>query len=164
MHQARFIQHHAEYYRRHKFAPCNGAHLFCFNDCWPAITWSVVDYDRERKEGFYALQRAMAPVQAFVELTESLKAGAESEAVLWVINDRPGALSDLTLAWTIVSEETEEAVGSGQVSCGIGDNGLERVGSFRWIPEESGSYRVALRLSGDGKVIAENQYMWRVEP
>ena len=81
--QARFIQFHTEYYRRHKFNPCNGAHLFCFNDCWPAITGSVIGYDRKPKEGFFALQRAMAPLQAFLEISGDLLCGEENEAVIW---------------------------------------------------------------------------------
>jgi len=52
--QAEFLQRHTEHYRRHKFAPCNGAHMFCFNDCWPAITWSVIDFDRQPKAAYYA--------------------------------------------------------------------------------------------------------------
>lgn len=160
--QVRFIQHHTEYYRRHKFNPCNGAHLFCFNDCWPAITWSVVDYDREPKEGFFALQRAMAPVQAFLEIADRLKPGEEAKLVLWIVNDLPQPFHDLILAWTITDERSEVILGSGELPCSVEMNSLDQVGSISWTPKASGDSRVVLRLSQDGKVIAENQYRWTV--
>ena len=42
--QAFVLKYHTEFFRRHKFAPCNGALFFQFRDCWPAVTASVVDY------------------------------------------------------------------------------------------------------------------------
>ncbi len=64
--QARVLREHIEFYRRHKFDPCNGAHLFAFGDCWPAITWSIVEYDRTPKAAYETVRRAMAPLQVFL--------------------------------------------------------------------------------------------------
>jgi beta-mannosidase len=156
--QARFIQHHGEYYRRHKFSPCNGAHLFLFNDCWPAITWSVVDYDREPKKGYFALQRAMAPVQALLEVAHRLPRGEEQRLSFWIVNDLPKRFDDLALKWKITVKETGAQVAHGEVPCSVGVNSLSRVGSVRWRPETSGEVRVVLKLVDKGNVIADNRY------
>jgi beta-mannosidase len=155
--QARFIQYHTEYYRRHKFRPCNGAHLFCFNDCWPAITWSVVDYYREPKAGFYALQRAMAPLQALLELEEEIVAGVETKAVAWLVNDFPREFTHLTLRWSISGQS------SGELGCSIAPNDLHRVGELRWVFESPGSYTVDLQLLEEDRPVAENRYVLTVK-
>ena len=49
--QAFVLKYHTEFFRRHKFAPCNGALFFQFRDCWPAVTASVVDYYGRKEEG-----------------------------------------------------------------------------------------------------------------
>lgn len=67
--QANVIKTHIEHYRVSAFAPCQGAHLFIFNDCWPAITWSVVDHDRRPKLAYQALTTAMSPLQTFLDLS-----------------------------------------------------------------------------------------------
>ena len=41
---------------------CGGVLVWQLNDCWPTISWAVVDYYRVPKPGFYAMRRALAPV------------------------------------------------------------------------------------------------------
>ena len=41
---------------------CAGALCWQLNDCWPAISWSVVDYYLRPKLGFYAVKRELAPI------------------------------------------------------------------------------------------------------
>jgi len=148
--QARVIQYHSEYYRRHKFAPCNGAHLFCFNDCWPAITWSVVDYDRNRKPGFEALRRAMSPLQALAEFRDD-------EAVIWLVNDYPHAFPALTLRWAIRDEASQVLMAEGEMRCEAGPNTLERIGSLPG-PVESNIANLYLEVREGEVVVAENFY------
>jgi len=156
--QARFIQYHTEYYRRHKFDPCNGAHLFCFNDCWPAITWSVIDYDRQPKAGFFALQRAMAPLQVFLEWVNQLRPGAEITQRLWIVNDLPRSFHELTLAWKIVAEKSGVTACSGELACRVGANSIESIGHLNWTPDTRGPFDVTLDLSQDAETVAENRY------
>lgn len=41
---------------------CGGALVWQLNDCWPTISWAVVDYFLIKKPAFYAIKRAMEPL------------------------------------------------------------------------------------------------------
>src|SRR5262249_4727125 len=93
--QSRVIVTHVEHYRRRRFAPANGAHVFMFADFWPAITWSVVEYDRTPKLAYVALQRSMAPLQAMLATPWAIAPGERFQVPAFVVNDTrdpvPGA-------------------------------------------------------------------------
>lgn len=59
--QGEFLKAEIEHYRREKWA-ISGALLWMFNDCWPAVGWSVVDYFLRPKAAYYHIKRAFAPV------------------------------------------------------------------------------------------------------
>ncbi|KAJ4376330.1 hypothetical protein N0V83_001613 [Neocucurbitaria cava] len=46
---------------------CGGALVWQLNDCWPTVSWSVVDYNLVPKPAYYAIKRAMAPVVVGVQ-------------------------------------------------------------------------------------------------
>lgn len=58
--QADAIKTCTEHLRRNK-ARCNGILYWQLNDCWPAISWSSVDYDHGLKALHYASKRFFAP-------------------------------------------------------------------------------------------------------
>lgn len=41
---------------------CGGVLVWQLNDCWPTISWAVVDYYGVRKPAFYAIARALRPL------------------------------------------------------------------------------------------------------
>ncbi|GFF94848.1 probable beta-mannosidase B [Aspergillus udagawae] len=41
---------------------CGGVLVWQLNDCWPTISWAVVDYYLIRKPAFYAIARALKPL------------------------------------------------------------------------------------------------------
>jgi len=61
-HQAKVLKEYIESFRAKKYQPMNGYFQFMFVDCWPSITWSVVDYFRKLKLGYTALQKASQPL------------------------------------------------------------------------------------------------------
>ncbi|MEA3485656.1 MAG: hypothetical protein U9R03_02995, partial [Candidatus Aerophobetes bacterium] len=65
--------------RRRKFK-CGGALFWQFNDCWPAISWSIVDYYLHPKPAYYAVKRVFQPV-----LISMVKEGERVE--VWICND-----------------------------------------------------------------------------
>ncbi|KAL4930395.1 beta-mannosidase [Aspergillus undulatus] len=41
---------------------CGGALLWQLNDCWPTISWAIVDYFLRPKPAFYAVARVLKPI------------------------------------------------------------------------------------------------------
>ena len=59
-----------------------------FIDGWPSITWSVVDYNRKPKKGFYALKQAYQPVLISIEnREEKIAVGSLANFGITIVND-----------------------------------------------------------------------------
>jgi beta-mannosidase len=78
--QAEGLKFGIEHFRRRK-PHCSGALLWQFNDCWPCVSWSLVDYDGVEKASYHAVRRAFAPVLA------SFKTLDDGRVELWITND-----------------------------------------------------------------------------
>ncbi|MDF7776116.1 hypothetical protein P1X14_12725 [Sphingomonas sp. AOB5] len=79
MAQAEGLKFGIEHYRRRK-PHCSGALIWQHNDCWPCVSWSLIDYDGVAKASFYSTMRAFAPVMA------SFRRDGDA-AELWITND-----------------------------------------------------------------------------
>jgi beta-mannosidase len=66
--QSKVLKFGIEAFRRGK-GKIHGSILFTFNDPWPSITWSIVDYYRNPKSAYYAVKKAYQPIICSVELS-----------------------------------------------------------------------------------------------
>ena len=55
--QARAVRLGIEHFRS-MWPRCTGTVLWQLNDCWPAVSWSVIDSDGRRKPAWYAMREA----------------------------------------------------------------------------------------------------------
>jgi beta-mannosidase len=78
--QAEGLKFGIEHFRRRK-PHCSGTLFWQLNDCWPVLSWSVIDYYGFGKAGYYYVRRAYAPVLA------SFKALSNGGIELWITND-----------------------------------------------------------------------------
>jgi len=78
--QAEGLKFGIEHYRRRK-PHCSGTLIWQYNDCWPGISWSLIDFDRVRKASWFYVARAYAPVLG------SFKTLDDGVIELWVTND-----------------------------------------------------------------------------
>ena len=85
--QAEGLKLGVEHFRR-RFPHCSGTLVWQLNDCWPVLSWSVLDYYGFCKAGYYYLKRAYAPVIA------TLKEPAGGGVELWVTNNSRRDASD----------------------------------------------------------------------
>ncbi|MHA1271292.1 MAG: glycoside hydrolase family 2 protein [Candidatus Helarchaeota archaeon] len=65
--QAELLKFGIEAFRRGK-GKIHGIILFTFNDAWPSITWSIVDYYRNPKLAYYTVKKVYQPLHCSVEL------------------------------------------------------------------------------------------------
>jgi len=78
--QAEGLKFAIEHYRRRK-PHCSGSLIWQYNDCWPGISWSLVDFDGVAKAAYFFVKRAYAHVLG------SFKALEDGSVELWVTND-----------------------------------------------------------------------------
>ncbi len=162
--QSSLVRYHVEFYRRHKFRPCNGAHLFCFNDCWPAVTWSVVDYNRIPKAAYYALQKAMAPLHILADIDAvDFEPDRPAQLQLWVVNDRPRPVSEAWVEYTITHDEGSVAA-TGSMPIEVSAGGIADMVTVAWCPANVGRHVLALSLKDRERTVAENEYAIEVRP
>jgi beta-mannosidase len=88
--QAEGLKFGIEHFRRRK-PHCSGTLFWQFNDCWPSLSWSVLDYYGFGKAGYYYVRRAYAPVLA------SFKASEDGRVELWITNDTLEEVEDTVL-------------------------------------------------------------------
>lgn len=85
--QAEGLKFGIEHFRR-RFPHCSGSLVWQLNDCWPVLSWSVLDYYGFGKAGYFYLKRVYAPVLA------SFRIGEDGGVELWVTNNTLRAVKD----------------------------------------------------------------------
>ncbi len=135
--QADGLKFGIEHFRR-RTPHCSGALVWQLNDCWPVLSWSVIDYDGFGKAGYYYLGRVFSPVLASFR--------EEGDAVaLWITNDTRLAVTD-TVTVTLGAfsgdvlhrENVEIAVGP-HTSAEVRAWPAPSDGADRYLRAESGS-------------------------
>jgi beta-mannosidase len=83
---------------------CMGTLYWQLNDCWPAVSWSSVDYYGERKALHYKAREVLEPVIAIVSYKGSF-------AELTLINDDP-KIEQLGLFFQLIDHKGQEVYGA----------------------------------------------------
>lgn len=86
--QAEGLAFGIEHFRRRR-PHCSGALVWQLNDCWPCISWSLIDHDGAPKASYFAVKRAFAPVLA------SFRRGEGNAVELWITNDTLAPIADV---------------------------------------------------------------------
>jgi beta-mannosidase len=110
--QAQLLQRAIEHYRAAR-PRVTGMLMFMFVDCWPAITWSVLDYHRRPKLGYAALQRAYQPILPIIKVSRyEIEIGSLLffDAIL-VVNDLPVTFEGARLALELRSATGTTSLG-----------------------------------------------------
>jgi beta-mannosidase len=156
--QAQVIRFHVEALRRLKYRPTGGFCQFSFADGYPSVTWSVLDHERQPKQGYTALAEACAPVVVIADRPAvSYAAGATMHLDVHVVSDLRRPLE----AVRVVAELAGQRFGwEGDVPA----DACVRVGAIRaTLPATPGPVCLGLSLTADGGAItAHNTYRTEV--
>jgi beta-mannosidase len=86
--QSELIKYAVERYRQHKGTEISGIFHFMLLEPWPAVSYSVTDYFRNRKKGYYILQKCFQPVLVISSLQRKIYGlGHKIEGQFWIVND-----------------------------------------------------------------------------
>jgi beta-mannosidase len=97
--QATVIRFHVETLRRLKYRPTGGFCQFLFADAQPAISWAVLDHERQPKAGYGALAAACAPVIVVADRPAPTYGPGDTVALdVHVVNDLRVAITGTTTA------------------------------------------------------------------
>lgn len=159
--QAFALQTAIEHYRRRKYG-CSGTLFWQFNDPWPAISWSVIDYYRNPKLAYHRLKEAYHPVLAsFVFESKPYRVGDEVPMEVWVVNDLSYPLEECML--DVCMEDRGERLMNLKFNLGTvpADSSKPYLDfSFKMPDRPEWIVRATLR-SGD-EVISQNSYDLKV--
>ena len=169
--QARLLKFAVENYRRRKYTGVTGIFQFMFVDPWPSITWSVVDYFRKPKRGYFTLQKVYSPV--YMLLTpprDEFSQGSGFFGDFTVINDLHREFKKAEYRWWV---ETP----SGKVffeKKGTIDIPADSVKTiYPFVPmevvsfpkdAEVGEWKIRGTIKHRGKIITENEETFKVVP
>jgi beta-mannosidase len=114
--QAEGLKFGVEHFRRRK-PHCSGTLVWQLDDCWPVLSWSVLDYYGFPKASYYFLKRAYAPLLASFRTDEDA-------LELWLTNDRASDITDrVTLSMGTFDgrnewqESRDVAIAAGSSAC-----------------------------------------------
>ncbi|MBM3130120.1 MAG: hypothetical protein FJ009_16035 [Chloroflexi bacterium] len=140
--QAFGLQIAIEHLRRRK-PQTTGVAVWQFNDCWPSISWSVVDYYGTPKRAYAELKKVYAPILAsFDYALIPRRAGDTVRGDLWIVNDLRVACPHAELRADL--------------------NGLQVFARTLDIEPDSAMRVDALAVTlGDGENILRLQVIWR---
>ncbi|KAJ3392761.1 hypothetical protein HDU84_003498 [Entophlyctis sp. JEL0112] len=83
-----------------------GALVWQINDCWPVVSWAIVDYYRRPKPSYYAIKREVAPLSLGISRIVKNAHTKEASVEVWGVNT-----TDSAAVGTLVIESFDYASG-----------------------------------------------------
>ena len=148
--QVRGLQIMIEHARRRK-GRVSGCAFWQFNEPWPAICWSVVDYGRYLKPAYFKIKELYNPI--LLSFAYPLIPRAAGDLVLgdlWVINDllRPvrGEISGTLNGAQVLAVQVQ-----------VGANRAAWICEFK-VAMAAGANALEFNLSEEGTIVTRNEY------
>lgn len=163
LYQAKLTQLAAESYRRQRYQPVAAMFQFMFNETWPSINWGIVDYKRQPKLGYLALQKAYQPIFPSIEWdSERVKVNETARFVLWAINDTWQDIPKAILQYRLIDAQNKVLRQGKRIVEIKADSGLP-VWELKFNNLAVGDYQLESQLLSTTKqILGTNQFGFTV--
>jgi len=171
--QSKLLKYAIENYRKNKYSKITGIFQFMFVDNWDAITWSVIDYLRRPKKGYYTLKTVYQPILIGMDMDrEKISLYAIRTIGIsntWIVNDTLNQYEKTYAEINFFKDKDIVAEKKIETGCIPGDcvqhfsNLPLSEGPIRLNLKEKGIYRIEMKLKDKkGHIISGNSYMVEV--
>jgi beta-mannosidase len=166
-------------YRALKFNPTAGFAVFLFRDCFPAVSFSVVDYFGVPKLAYRVASEMLKPTKVLLlwggdfavdGYRVLLEANSTLKAEIWLVNDATEASGPAVVEWQLVDINTGGVLDAGRLELQLprADEPAVLVNrlSFKAPAYTDGAHLLELRasLSVGGRVVDEDSLEFVVKP
>ena len=149
--QMHALQIAIEYARRNKKI-FSGCLFWQFNEPWPAICWSVVDYYRRPKRAYQKLAQIYQPLLiSFAYALQPRRAGDKITGTIWIVNDSLESWPDCTIHVIRNGVESERG------RANIPTDSVTRVGNV-YLTMSTGANVLRLEIHSGEKILTVNEY------
>jgi hypothetical protein len=105
LYQALGNEYDMEFCRENKFSN-SGFLVWQYNDIWPCLSWSIVDWYGTPKPSYYFMKRASRPIHIAADYERYLwKAGETFKTDIYLLNDTQDPVKGLTFTAKLISCE-----------------------------------------------------------
>ena len=150
-----------EFCRSNKFKN-SGFLVWQYNDIWPAVSWSIVDWYGTPKPSYYFMKRASSPIHISADFERYLwKADETFKTDIFLLNDEQNVIKDLNFIAKLIDCEGKVIVEkSGQAKCAA-NSSIKITGIEYIIPEslKGKTFFISVELKDNsGKKISDALY------
>jgi beta-mannosidase len=149
--QAHYLQRGIEFWRQRKYRT-SGVAFWQFNEPWPAICWSVLDYDLRPKLAYTQLKDTLNPLLVSAQFEDKAwQPGENFQGHVILVNDFPRAFAGLT----VKARAGDQAL---TFSADLPADGVLDLGELQLKLPASGPLVLELTAEQAGRVLAKNRY------
>ncbi|KAJ5585288.1 Glycoside hydrolase family 2 immunoglobulin-like beta-sandwich [Penicillium hispanicum] len=143
---------------------CGGALLWQINDCWPTISWAIVDYFLRPKPAYYTVKRVMQPLAVGVRREHHdwsivhARPPTKSKYEIWVVSSGPEVLNGTVELRFLSVASGRDLRAPKAYDVSITPNGTTSVVSDGVIDHltQPEPHVLAVRLWIDGRIVARD--------
>ncbi|WP_298440242.1 sugar-binding domain-containing protein [uncultured Ferrimonas sp.] len=160
--QARLIRYAAESLRRQKYHPVGGIFQFMMVEHWPSANWGILDFNRNPKPGYQALQVAYQPVMPSIMHDQDRFTPDESVSIpIYLLNDLPVPYPDASLQLQLMN--AGRLVASDKRHFDLAPDSVAQLAPFPSQPLTAGGYQLYAKLfASNGELLGESQFVFEV--
>jgi beta-mannosidase len=161
--QAELLKFYNELWRINRYKPNGGTLMFQFNDCFPGVTWSIVDYWRTPKNAYYSTQLSFEPVLVMADWPKkSYKPNNTFKTKIYVVNDLHETFANVKVGWKLLNDQ-KALLSQGEYNCTLEEDSIQTLGfiEYKLPPDAKGSYKLLLTLELEERAI-QNSYLLKI--